>query len=197
MGPQYYAIHKPFGVLSQFSNEGIHPGLLHLKLGLPKDVYPVGRLDRDSEGLLLLTNDNRFKANLTDPDEAHARIYWVQVEGSPTAADLHAFERPMELTIRKKPFVTAPAHASLLENMSIEERNPPIRFRKSVPTAWIELTIREGKNRQVRKMTAHAGFPTLRLMRIAIGQLQMSALKLSPGQCQELSKEEAFRALVD
>lgn len=195
MRHQYFALNKPFGYLSQFSDEASHPGLLKLNLGLPKDVYPIGRLDRDSEGLLLLTNDNRLKTEMISPEGAHERRYWVQVEGEPQTQDLHAFERPMELTIRKNSFTTRPSSARVLKDLQISERNPPIRHRLNVPTAWLEICLTEGKNRQVRKMTAHVGFPTLRLIRKGFGSLDIDQLELEAGKIQELTQEEAYQAL--
>jgi 23S rRNA pseudouridine2457 synthase len=188
---QYCVLYKPFGVLSQFSEEDGHPGLASLDLGLPKDVYPVGRLDRDSEGLLLLTNDKAFNSALLAPENGHRRTYWVQVEGSPTAEGLRAFNRPMQLKIKGKWHVTAPAEARLMDPApEVPERMPPVRFRKSVPDAWVELVLTEGKNRQVRKMTAHAGFPTLRLIRVSIGRLDLMDLGLRPGELAVLERDE-------
>jgi 23S rRNA pseudouridine2457 synthase len=195
MRHQYFALNKPFGYLSQFSDEASHPGLLKLNLGLAKDIYPIGRLDRDSEGLLLLTNDNRLKTEMISPEGAHERRYWVQVEGEPKTQDLHAFERPMELTIRKNSFTTRPSSARVLKDLQVPERNPPIRHRLNVPTAWLEICLTEGKNRQVRKMTAHVGFPTLRLIRKGFGSLDIDQLELEAGKIQELTQEEAYQAL--
>jgi 23S rRNA pseudouridine2457 synthase len=195
MRHQYFALNKPFGYLSQFSDEASHPGLLKLNLGLAKDIYPIGRLDRDSEGLLLLTNDNRLKTEMISPEGAHERRYWVQVEGEPKTQDLHAFERPMELTIRKNSFTTRPSSARVLKDLQVPERNPPIRHRLNVPTAWLEIFLTEGKNRQVRKMTAHVGFPTLRLIRKGFGSLDIDQLELEAGKIQELTQEEAYQAL--
>ena len=194
--PQYFVLYKPFGMLSQFSEEDGHVGLAELNLGLPKDVYPVGRLDRDSEGLLLLTNDTTINSALLDPENGHKRTYWVQVEGAPKEDDLRAFNRPMPLKIKGKWHSTAPAEARLLvPPPDVPDRNPPVRFRKSVPDCWLELTLTEGKNRQVRKMTAHAGFPTLRLIRVAIGALNGMELGLEPGKMKELPREEVIRLL--
>jgi len=192
----YYVFYKPYGVLSQFSDESGHAGLGQLNLDLAKDVYPVGRLDRDSEGLLLLSNDGALNGALLDPKHAHERTYWVQVEGDPSEQDLHAFERPMLLKIKGKDHVTAPARARLLPlDLEIMDREPPIRIRKSVPDRWIELIITEGKNRQVRKMTAHAGFPTLRLIRQAIGKLQLVDLNLQPGQLVRIGRDDLLDAV--
>ena len=192
---RYFALHKPFGVLSQFTDEAGHPGIASLELGLPHDVWPVGRLDRDSEGLLLLTNDMRFKNTLTDPKSKCPKRYWIQVEGKPGMEDLVPLERPMTLRIKGKQHRTEGARVSVLENLSIPERNPPIRARKHIPTQWIQLEITEGKNRQVRRMTAHVGFPTLRLVRVAIGSLLLEDLGLAPGGVSEMDWNTASLAL--
>jgi 23S rRNA pseudouridine2457 synthase len=157
MRHQYFALNKPFGYLSQFSDEASHPGLLKLNLGLAKDIYPIGRLDRDSEGLLLLTNDNRLKTEMISPEGAHERRYWVQVEGEPKTQDLHAFERPMELTIRKNSFTTRPSSARVLKDLQVPERNPPIRHRLNVPTAWLEICLTEGKKQTSSKNDSTCG----------------------------------------
>jgi 23S rRNA pseudouridine2457 synthase len=194
--PQYVVLYKPFGVLSQFSEEDGHAGLASLNLGLDEDIYPVGRLDRDSEGLLLLTNDRSVNGALLDPEHGHRRKYWVQVEGEPTAEDLHAFNRPMTLKIKGRWHSTAPAEARLLLDVpAVPERVPPVRFRKTVPDCWLELVLTEGKNRQVRKMTAHAGFPTLRLIRVAIGDLNIMDLGLQPGEMRSIPRETVLQQL--
>ena len=167
-----YAVIKPFGTLSQFTPEAGHPTLRDLG-DFPSDVYPIGRLDRDSEGLLLLTNDNGLKRRILEGHNGKKiwKTYHVQVEGSPTEEDLRALERPMQLKAKGKVFTTRPARAKLLpDNFTAPwERTPPIRYRVNIPTTWIEVQLDEGKNRQVRKMTAAIGFPTLRLIRYAIG----------------------------
>ncbi len=193
MAYRYVALHKPWGVLSQFTSEGGHPGLASLNMGLPKDVYPVGRLDRDSEGLLLLTNDSAFKHRLLDPNNAHRRIYWAQVEGNPDANALS----PAQQRTRIGSFDAAPAEARVLEPApEIAERRPPIRVRAHIPATWIEVVVREGKNRQVRRMTAAWGFPTLRLLRVGLGDLRLSDLGLGPGGWRELEPAEVQATLV-
>lgn len=162
--------------MSQFSNEGNNPGLGTV-LSLPTDVYPVGRLDLDSEGLLLLTNDKRLNQRLLDPENGHERTYWAQVEGIVTEEALQKLRTGVELRINGKTFRTKPAKARKIEPPSLPPRNPPIRVRLSVPDSWIELTLTEGKNRQVRRMTAAVGFPTLRLVRCKIGALELGDLK--------------------
>lgn len=177
---QYYAIYKPFGMLSQFSQEGDHATLADLDFEFPKDVYPVGRLDADSEGLLLLTNDNFFKTRLLDPKQRHFRTYYVQVEGEITeevCADLAA---GVTISINKKKHRTLPARAEKMAEPNLPERNPPIRFRKNIPTSWLALSLHEGKNRQVRRMTAAVGFPTLRLVRWKIGEYELG--EMQPGE---------------
>lgn len=166
---RYYVYYKPFGVLSQFSDEDGHRGLKNF-IDVPSDVYPVGRLDRDSEGLLLLTNDKRANARLLDPTNKQWRTYYVQVEGEANESHMSLLRAPMELKIKKQRWVTAPCRAELLlEVPQLPDRDPPIRYRASIPTSWIKVELREGKNRQVRRMTAHVGLPTLRLVRYAAG----------------------------
>ncbi|MBK8584168.1 MAG: pseudouridine synthase [Bacteroidetes bacterium] len=173
----YYAIYKPFGMLSQFTKEGEHQTLADLSEKFPIDVYPVGRLDADSEGLLLLTNDKRVNSKLLDPTTGHQRTYLVQVEGEITEEALETLRRGMELSIDGKVFLTRPAKAEVVDELpDLPERNPPVRFRKNIPTSWIRLSLVEGKNRQVRKMTAKVGFPTLRLIRESIHEFSMSKM---------------------
>ena len=170
---------KPYGVLSQFTAEGRWQGLRdHLTL---PGVYAAGRLDADSEGLLILTDDGALQSRIADPKHKLPKTYWAQVEGAPTDADLEPLRRGVDLG----DFVTRPARAHLIEEPAgLWPRTPPIRFRANIPTAWIELTISEGKNRQVRRMTAKIGFPTLRLIRAAVGEWTLGALQ--PGEWKEL-----------
>ena len=180
----YILFNKPFGVLSQFTNQAGYRSLQEFG-PFPIDVYPVGRLDAYSEGLLLLTNDNRVKHRLIDPSFEHPRTYWVQVEGIPTEEAMRKLRDGVIIeTVRTKP-----AEATIMmPPPDVPPRSKPIRFRKNIPTAWIELTIREGRNRQVRKMTAAVGFPTLRLLRVAISFLKVSGLK--PGEFRTLTSDE-------
>jgi 23S rRNA pseudouridine2457 synthase len=165
---------KPYGVLSQFTPEGRWQGLKDF-IALP-EVYVAGRLDADSEGLLLLTDDGKLQARIADPRFKLEKTYWVQVEGVPGTAALEALRRGVLL----KDGLTRPARARLMATPSaLWERRPPIRVRSSSPTAWVELGIREGRNRQVRRMTAAVGFPTLRLIRAAIGSCTLNGL--APG----------------
>lgn len=189
-----YALNKPFGILSQFSSEGNHPGILSLQLNLPKDVWPIGRLDRDSEGLLLLTDDMRLRQQLTDPKENSRKTYWVQVEGAPTEETLERFQQPMLLRIKKQEIRTKLARVSVMDEPEVWDRTPPIRHRLSVPTSWIALELKEGKNRQVRRMTANVGHPTLRLIRAEVGDLTLKGLGLSPGEVIQLKPEQIAAA---
>jgi 23S rRNA pseudouridine2457 synthase len=181
------ALHKPFGVLSQFTPD--HPDQRTLaEFNLPKAVYPLGRLDRDSEGLLLLADEPGLNSALLDPENAHPRTYWAQIEGDITEPALEQLRSGVIIDGRR----TRPARANLI-HPQVPPRDPPIRFRRSIPTSWIELELHEGRNRQVRKMTAAVGFPTLRLLRVRIGQLVLPA-GLAPGMWRTLDAAE--RALV-
>lgn len=178
---EYILFHKPFNVLCQFTREGT--GRRTLADYVPvKGVYPVGRLDYDSEGLLLLTDDGPLQHRLSDPKFVHPRTYRVQVEGIVTAEALAA----LRSGVRIQGYLTRPAEARSIPDPAFAERDPPIRIRKSIPTSWVELTLTEGKNRQVRRMTAAVGFPTLRLVRVAIGNLQLGDLR--PGEWREICK---------
>jgi 23S rRNA pseudouridine2457 synthase len=186
------AFHKPFRVLSQFTKE--HPSHRVLaEFDFPGDVYPIGRLDADSEGLLLLSDEAQWNERLLHPKHAHERTYHVQVEGAPDEGALDTLRRGVQLS----GFTTLPCKARLLDPAPAHPpRVPPIRERKTVPTSWIELTLIEGKNRQVRRMTAAVGFPTLRLIRVAIGQLRLTDLHLEPGKWRELRADEYRRLLA-
>lgn len=190
----YYIIYKPFNTLSQFTREGGHKTLADLGFEFPKDVYPVGRLDSDSEGLLMLTNDKKVNHLLLDPKNKHKRTYLAQVEGEVTEKALIELKKGVEINVDGKIYRTLPAHAEKInEPGNLSERNPPIRFRKSVPTNWIKLKLEEGKNRQVRKMTAKVGFPTLRLIRTEMEDLKLENLK--PGDVCEMDQRSVYRLL--
>lgn len=191
---RYFLLHKPFGVLSQFTHEGGHKSLADIDFDWPNDVYPVGRLDTDSEGLLLLTNDKRLNSELLSPERGHPRTYHAQVEGTPDFKDIRTLQNPMVLKIKGKEFTTRPCRAALLDPApNHPDRVPPIRVRKTVPDNWISLSLTEGKNRQVRKMTAKAGFPTLRLIRVSIGPFKLGDLK--SGEVREVYFEEIEKLL--
>ncbi len=169
---------KPFGVICQFSRDGLHPTLADY-IALP-GFYPAGRLDTDSEGLLLLTDDGKLQHRITDPRHKLFKTYWVQVEGVPDEAALERLRRGVMLNDG----MTRPAEARLIaEPANLWPRNPPIRSRKNIPTSWLELAIGEGRNRQVRRMTAAVGYPTLRLIRYAIGDWTLE--RLLPGEWRE------------
>jgi len=178
------AFNKPYGVLSQFTSDG-SPNRPLAEFGFPKNVYPIGRLDADSEGLLLLSDEPEWNARLLEPRHAHEREYWAQVERIPTTAALEKLSHGVVIQGRK----TLPGRAWLLEPQpQIPPRDPPIRFRKSVPDCWIGLELIEGKNRQVRRMTAAIGHPTLRLLRVRIGRLLLG--DLAPGKWRALTEPE-------
>jgi 23S rRNA pseudouridine2457 synthase len=178
------AFHKPYGVLSQFTPDD-SPNRTLADFGFPKSVYPIGRLDADSEGLLLLSGEPELNERLLHPRNAHEREYWAQVERIPTTAALQKLGRGVVLHGRK----TLPCRAWMLEPQpDVPPRDPPIRFRKTVPTCWIGLELIEGKNRQVRRLTAAIDHPTLRLIRMRIGGFELSGLP--PGQWRKLSPNE-------
>lgn len=182
------AFNKPYGVLSQFTPDGSANRTL-ADFNFPKGVYPIGRLDADSEGLLLLSDEAELNQKLLHPRQAHQREYWAQVERIPTEEALRQLARGVVLQGRK----TLPCRAWMLEPQSqVPPREPPIRSRKSVPACWIGLELIEGKNRQVRRMTAAIGHPTLRLVRVRIGQLQ---LNLEPAKWEILSPADRRRVL--
>ena len=178
------AFNKPYGVLSQFTPDG-SPNRPLAEFGFPPRVYPIGRLDSDSEGLLLLSDEPELNERLLHPRRGHRRIYWAQVERVPDAAALATLSRGPLVQGRK----SLPCRAWLLEPQpEVPPREPPIRFRKNVPTTWTGLELVEGKNRQVRRMTAAVGHPTLRLLRVQIGQFALGSL--APGVWKELSAPE-------
>jgi 23S rRNA pseudouridine2457 synthase len=181
------AFNKPFGVACKFSPEP-HRQTLADYVRVPK-VYPAGRLDTDSEGLLLLTDDGALQARIANPRHALAKVYWAQVEGEPTEAALAQLRGGVDLG----DFTTKPAAARrIAEPGVLWPRDPPIRYRAKIPTTWLELTLREGKNRQVRRMTARVGFPTLRLIRARIGQVTLE--ELPPATWREINPNAPWSA---
>ncbi|WP_434777378.1 pseudouridine synthase [Neisseria sp. Ec49-e6-T10] len=182
------AFNKPYGMICQFSEHEKHPTL---KSCIKQSgFYPAGRLDTDSEGLLLLTNNGKLQAKIADPKFKLPKTYWAQVEGIPTKKDL----TPIYEGIQLKNDTYAPAKAQLLaEPEQLWPRNPPIRERKSIPVSWIEIQISEGKNRQIRHMCAHIGFPCLRLIRVSIGSLNLFDLNLAPEQYRFIDSTNLFR----
>lgn len=192
MSKRYILFYKPYDVLTQFTDSdpgGTKRRTLKDYISVA-DVYPVGRLDRDSEGLLLLTNDGLLQHKLSDRKYHHERTYWVQVERIPDEAALNQLRAGVEI----QDYRTRPAKVHLLtQEPLLPPRDPPIRFRKNVPTAWLEIALTEGRNRQVRRMTAAVGFPTLRLVRVAIAHLRL--LGLEPGQWRDLTSTELKQLL--
>jgi 23S rRNA pseudouridine2457 synthase len=177
--PRLILFNKPYGVLCQFSADGSDKPTLAQYIKVP-GVYPAGRLDTDSEGLLLLTDDGRLQARIADPQFKLSKTYLVQIEGEPDGAALEALRRGVEL----KDGRTRPAEAELIPTPELWPRDPPVRFRKTVPDSWLRLTIREGKNRQVRRMTAVVGHPTLRLVRWQVGDWSLEGI--APGEWREV-----------
>jgi len=180
------AFNKPFGVICKFSPAKDRQTLADY-VRVPH-VYPAGRLDTDSEGLLLLTDDGALQARISDPRHKLAKLYWAQVEGVPTEAALARLRSGVDLG----DFTTRPAAAELIDEPVLWPRDPPIRYRASIPTAWLALTLREGKNRQVRRMTARVGFPTLRLVRARIGAVTLE--QLPPATWREISPRAPWEA---
>ena len=184
----YYLLYKPFQVLSQFtSTEG--KKCLKDIIEVPIDVYPVGRLDYDSEGLLLLTNDKAINHQLLHPQFEHERTYWVQLEGLINEMAFQSLRKGVQINVNGQSYKTKPAIVELFASSNvIPERNPPIRFRKNSPTSWAKITLTEGKNRQVRKMFAQVGFPVLRLIRSELGRFSIH--QMQPGDCQPLTAKQ-------
>lgn len=191
----YYIIHKPYLVLSQFTSQDGKATLADY-FDVPKDVYPLGRLDYDSEGLLILTNDKQLNHRLLNPQFEHEREYWVQVDGAINQDAIAALENGLDIQVDGKLHHTKKCKAYIFnEAPNVAERNPPIRYRKSIPTPWISISLKEGKNRQVRKMTAKVGFPTLRLIRYRIEKLSLDLL--APGEMRILTQKEIYKSLFN
>lgn len=190
---KYFIVHKPFNVLSQFSSTHGKKTLKDFFV-VPQDVYPVGRLDYDSEGLLILTDDKKLNQNLLDPLHEHEREYWVQVEGNISEDAMDELQNGVSININGKIYCTKKCVVKkFIHSPKVSERNPPIRFRKSIPESWIKIILKEGKNRQVRKMTAAVGFPTLRLIRYRIEKITLD--DLLPAEMKTISKQELYNLL--
>ena len=189
---RYFVIYKPYGTLSQFTPEGNKPGLGSL-YPFPKNCYPVGRLDSDSEGLLIITDDPLVNKSLLNPTHRHARTYYIQVEGEITEEALQTLREGVTIRTAGQMHETRPAKAEKIATPVLPERNPPIRFRKSIPTSWINLELSEGKNRQARHMTAAVGFPSLRLVRVKIENLEIDGML--PGEVRSIAKRDLFYKL--
>ena len=188
-GRKYFILNKPYGVLSQFSDKENRITLSSLH-NFPSDVYPVGRLDMDSEGLLIITNDKSLTDYLLNPKNKHEREYFVQVEGIPSENDLQKLRNGIIL----KDGLTLPAKAKIIDEPDFQPRVPPIRERKNIPTSWLSLTLIEGRNRQVRRMTSAIGFPTLRLVRVRINKLFLNEMKI--GDVKELQMKEVKKMIL-
>ena len=191
----YFYIYKPYGTLSQFTEEVAGQSTLGQLFNFPPDVYPLGRLDRDSEGLLILTNDRRLNNKLLHPKNSHERSYFVQVEGITDLKAIQQLEHGVLIRVNKKEYQTKPVKVELLkEAPALPERHPPIRFRKNKPTSWLKMTLTEGKNRQVRKMCAAIGFPCLRLVRYRIEDLTIENMEV--GTVKQIAGKELFQLLA-
>jgi 23S rRNA pseudouridine2457 synthase len=186
---RYLSFFKPYGVLCQFSQPTDSEKETLKAFGFPKNVYPVGRLDYDSEGLILLSDDANLNQLLLNPHHGHWRTYLVQVENQPSPEGLAQLRSGLTLGDLK----TMPCKAELVSDPEMPERSVPIRFRKAIPTSWLKLSLTEGKNRQVRRMTAQIGCPTLRLVRIALGTLTLSNLQLKSGDWRAISESELIQ----
>jgi 23S rRNA pseudouridine2457 synthase len=190
---KYFIVYKPFNVLSQFSSTD---GKKTLKdfYDVPSNVYPIGRLDYDSEGLLILSDDKKLNQNLLDPLHEHEREYWVQVDGNISEDAMAKLQNGVSININGKMYDTKQCIVKKFSHPpNVSERNPPIRFRKSIPDSWIKIILKEGKNRQVRKMTAAVGFPTLRLIRYRIEKITLD--DLVPAEMKIISKQELYNLL--
>ena len=194
MQHHYFAIYKPFMMLCQFTqeNEG-DLTLADLSFNFPKDCYSVGRLDKDSEGLLLLTNDNFLKTRFLSPKFHHSKTYYAQVEGIPTDEAIGQLQEGIDIKIKGKTHQTAPAKIERIAPPTLPERNPPIRYRANIPTTWLSITITEGKNRQVRRMCAAVGFPVLRLVRFGLENLTLEDIQLTA--LNKIEQKEIYKLL--
>ena len=190
---RYFIIYKPYQVLTQFSHEGNKQTLKDF-FDVPSDVYPVGRLDYDSEGLLILTNDKTLNHQLLNPKFRHEREYWAQVDGAITNEAIDQLKSGTDINTDGKTYRTKKCFAGIFEEEpGVHERNPPIRFRKNIPAPWVKIILHEGKNRQVRKMLAAVGFPVLRLIRVRIGNIEVQDLR--PGEMIAVKRNDLYRKL--
>ena len=190
----YFVIYKPYMMLCQFTpeNDG-DVTLADFPSNFPKNCYPVGRLDKDSEGLLLLTNDNFLKTKFLSPKKRHTKTYYAQVEGNPTNEAMEELKEGVGIKIKGKTYRTAPAKVKRIAPPTLPERNPPIRHRANIPTSWLAITLTEGKNRQVRRMCAAVGFPVLRLVRYGLGELMLKDIDWK--EVVRFEKKEMYRLL--
>jgi len=190
---RYFIVYKPYKTLSQFTSAE-NKNTLADYFSVPKDVYPVGRLDEDSEGLLILTNDKKLNHRLLNPSFEHEREYWVQVEGIITNEAVMQLQQGLQLNIKGNMHQTKSSTVQIFsEAPAVTERNPPVRYRASVPTSWVKIILKEGKNRQVRKMTAQVGFPTLRLIRYRIEDIELKDMQ--PGTMIEFAQKPIYKKL--
>jgi 23S rRNA pseudouridine2457 synthase len=190
---RYFIVYKPYQTLSQFTS-ALDKNTLADFFSVPKNVYPVGRLDEDSEGLLILTNDAKLNYRLLDPRFEHEREYWVQVEGNVTDEAVMQMQQGLQLNIKGRIQQTKPGIVHIFtEAPEVPERNPPVRYRANIPTSWIKIILKEGKYRQVRKMTAQVGFPTLRLIRYRIEAIELK--NMQPATMIELSQKSIYKKL--
>ncbi len=188
----YYRIYKPYGMLSQFTPEGNKPALGSL-LKFPLDCYPVGSLETEAEGLLILTNDRKVSQKFLDSKAEHKQTYFVQVDGAITEEAIEKLSIGVEVKIEGKSFNTQPANVKIIEEPKLPSRNPPVRFRKTVPTTWIRITLIESKNKQVRQMASAVGFPALRIVRFAFEKLDIG--EMNSGDVMELSRNDVYNKM--
>lgn len=190
----YYVLYKPYNVLNQFSKEHADHITLADFINVPKDVYPIGRLDKDSEGLLILSNDKILNHLLLSPSQGHKRTYMIQVDGDVTDIAIKKAALGVDIKLDSGIYRTKPCEIKKLpKEPQLPERNPPVRFRKEIPTSWALITLSEGKNRQVRKMFAAVGFPVLRLVRVQIEDLKIG--KLEPGEWKPIMASDLYKSL--
>ncbi|HRG31788.1 MAG TPA: pseudouridine synthase [Saprospiraceae bacterium] len=187
----YFAAYKPYGMISQFTPECEGDITLSSLFSFPSDVYPVGRLDKDSEGLLILTNDPKINSTILNPLNKCVKTYWVQVDGNADDDFIKKISQGVKIKLKDKFYNTLPCEVKVIQgDIKVPERNPPVRIRKQIPTTWLEIKLKEGKNRQIRKMCSSLGHPVLRIIRIAVGNLNLG--NLLPGETKPLSRPEIF-----